>query len=124
MPRSTYTTLDAPTSPQQGDVRINVSNNQMEIYSGTAWISPRFTSLTVASGGITLTTGGIVTSTSYASTNDATGVRFEIPGVAGSPTGAVTTTTGNANLVFDTTNRRLFARTGGSWYATASMALV
>ena len=52
-----YVSSDAPTTPHQGDVRINQSDNTMQVYSGSAWAAPRFINLTVDSGGFTVTAG-------------------------------------------------------------------
>lgn len=108
-----YRSKNAPGSPKPGDLQFNESNNKLEQF-GSAW------------GGITfpnVTLDRLAVSTPYASTN-ATANLFEVPGVAGAPTGAITPTTGNVSVVYDTTDRRLFVRTGGSWFATASLSLV
>ena len=124
-----YLSNDPPTTPQQNDLRINPANNQIEVYNGSAWVSPRFTSLTVDSGGLTVTSGAasfggaVQTSAGFASTNAATPA-FYLPGAAGVPTGLVASLAGRVGVCYDTTNNRLAFRNGGSWFATASLAIL
>ena len=124
-----YRSDEPATTPTQGDLRINPTNNQIEVYGGTTWAAPRFTSLTVDSGGLTVTSGAtsfggaVQTSAGFASTNAATPA-FYIPGAAGVPTGAVASLAGRVGVYYDTTNNRLAFRNGGSWFATASLALL
>lgn len=114
-----YRSTDAPATPEQGDIIYRVNNGRLEQYTGSAWGGITFANTNAQ----TATVAALAFSGTYASTNTTTSY-FEVPGVAGVPSGAVTPTTGNVAIVFDTTNRRLFARTGGSWFATASMAVV
>ena len=124
-----YLSTNAPPTAQQGDIKINQSDNTMEIYSGTAWAAPRFIGLTVDSGGFTVTAGAtsvlgpFYTAAGFASTNAAT-PGFYIPGAAGVPTGAVASLAGRVALYYDTTNSRLCVRNAGSWYASASLAIL
>lgn len=103
-----YRSTEAPGHPAQGDLLLDTSTATFTEYNGASW------------AGVGLAG---VRAKPYASTNGTT-VNFEVPGSAGAPTGVFNVTTGNASIVYDTTNRRLCIRTGGSWFATASLSLL
>lgn len=69
----------------------------------------------VSSGGPYVpTAGGLATGTSAVATTATDGF-FYAPTCAGTPTGTPTTQTGNAPIVVDTTNHKLYFYSGGQW---------
>ena len=55
---------------------------------------------------------------------NSTGPVVQIPGVAGNPTGLVAPAASTAAIVFNTSGGRICIRSGGSWFASPSMALL
>lgn len=104
-----YRSGEEPTRAVQGDLRYNTTTNSWTQYNGASWANVTVPGLSV--------TGG------FASTNSAS-VVFEIPGVAGVPTGVPgPRTTGAVQIVYDTTNRKFDVYSGGSWFTSASLSL-
>lgn len=128
MPRL-YFEDNAPINPQQGDLIVRKATNELQEFNGSTWGSPRFTALTVDSGGLTVTAGttslggGLQPAAGFASTN-ATGPGWYIPGEAGVPTGNVASLGKRVAEYYDTTNNRACYHNGGSWFATPSLTLV
>lgn len=114
-----YSSKNAPSTPRQGDIQFNESNNTIEAFTGTAWGGVSFA--TVAATTVTATSG-IRLTTGFASTN-ATSPGFYIPTVAGAPVGAIPSLAGQAAVVWDTVTRAIHVQQGGSWFTTASLAL-
>ena len=117
MPRF-YTNLNAPTSPEQGDLQYNITNNRLEVYNGSSWANITFGTTTVGA----LTATSVTTSAGFASTNS-TGPVFYIPNAAGTVTGAVASLSGRTPIVYNTTGRAFMVRDGGSWFTTASLSI-
>ena len=63
--------------------------------------------------------GDVVLGSQAALATNATTGFVHVPSMAGSPSGAVTNTTGKVALAYDTTNHRLYIRDGSSWYYVA-----
>ena len=117
MPRF-YNSNEAPGTPQQGDLRYNVSNNQLEVYTGTAW--GRITFNAVTAGAVTL--DGLTISAGWPSLNTATPA-FYLPAGAGAITGAVASLANRVAVGYNTVGRALMIRDGGSWFTTVSLNL-
>lgn len=130
-----YFDTEQPTTPEQGDLRVLKATNVLQEYSGSSWAAPRFTTLTIDSGGLTISSGGAavtgdvdITSGRLApaagfASNGAATPGWYIPGAAGAPAGAIASLGGRVALYYDTTGNRLWFRHGGSFYAGASLVL-
>lgn len=152
-----YTTTNAPTTPEQGDLLFDPSNSSLRVFNGSTWVGLRLAGNVVMTDAVSeivpgatslsfrnnadsadnliitdagaatfrgaITTTGVTPSAGFASTNAAT-PGWYIPGEAGVPTGLVASLAKRVALYYDTTNNRLAFRNGGSWYATASLALL
>lgn len=83
--------------------------------------TPGNPSLVISAGGLQVTAGGLlvtagdVTLAGAALATNATSGFLNIPTCAGTPTGAYTPPTGTVALVFDTTGKFLWVRSGGAW---------
>lgn len=123
--RDSYFVGNNAQQPGDGHLWIDSANtNRMLVFRGSTWVTPQFDGLTVTTNLTLGANAGIIINAGYASTNSTAGPRFEIPTVTGSPTGLVTTTSGAANVVFDTTRRAIDIRTGGTWFTMASMTII
>lgn len=127
MPRF-YRAKDAPTSPEQGDLRYNESNNRLETYTGTAWGTIYFSTVnaqgttTTTLNATTATVDSFIPSAGFVSLNTATPA-FYMPAGAGAITGEVASLGSRVAYAYNTTGRALMIRHGGSWFTTASLNL-
>lgn len=122
MPRF-YNSNEAPGTPQQGDLRYNVSNNTLETYSGSAW--GRITFGAVTAGAVTAgatTVDSLTVSAGFPSLNT-TGPAFYIPAGAGPLTGAIPSLALRVPIAYNTVGRAFMVMSGGSWFTTVSLAL-
>ena len=60
-----YRSTDAPATAEQGDLMVDQTNNEIDLYTGTAWAPPEFSSLTVNGAG---TISGTVTASTISGT--------------------------------------------------------
>ncbi len=94
--------------PNGNDIYFQNTVNSGNIYfTGNSAATLTGNVIMKSSGTITLGAGSVATS--------ATAGGIEIQSCAGTPTGAITPTSGMAYLVYDSTNNKLYSRSGGSW---------
>ena len=134
-----YRSDNAPGTPEQGDIRYNQANNQIECFDGSAWGGITFANATVTgltattavtTGNATLNTASVGTITAsnfifaagYVSLNT-TSPAFYIPAGAGTLTGVIPSLANRVAFAYDTTNSKIMVRFGGSWFQTGALTV-
>lgn len=134
-----YRSDNAPGTPEQGDIRYNQANNQIECYTGSAWGGITFNDATVVdltattavtTGNATLNTASVGTITAsnfifragYPSLNTASPA-FYIPAGAGTLTGVIPSLALRVGFAYNTTGRAFMVHDGSSWFTTVSLNL-
>ena len=114
-----YRSDNAPGTPEQGDIRYNQANNQIECFDGSAWGGVTFNDATVTG----LTADSVTVSAGMASLNS-TSPAFYIPVSPGIPVGGgMPSLGGRAAIAYDSTSRAIVVSIGGSWFTTVSLAI-